>query len=501
MDKVILADNGSRVDILLGEDFDEKILTLIRLNVSIRILISMPSINVTQSPQCVMYDHARASYIVETLDKYCIILDLIKDFSTSNVFYILEIESFNDEKLLSKFIHQLPMLNKHYDEITDSVSEYYDQVMVHDVEVKFSEIIDDFFANYLNGAIFEQEYFQVAGSFIDFPERRYGYWRSPCHKFEKSKPTLMSLDDIIVPIQNKDIASLIEETKCYFNVSILKAELVSLNSDFFLISEMGVVKIALDDIYKTYHVYNSTKESRIPETDENVDEDSDMAHELLDEIRELRKPPYLPSITTCYVSEFKDFIVLGLGELFLIKKDPVFCDINSENEILNKFNSVLSVLEDKANNTYSKNIPWDKISDDDFENLCVEILSLHSSFKKQLISKMGKSRSSDCGRDIVAYKQELKDKSLKYIFQCKLIQSQKSLKKSNLGSVTDVISQFGADAYGVFCSCVIDSRVYDLLDGIKTNNNKEYDVWDLNRISTFLRRRPYLIERYFVKKS
>jgi hypothetical protein len=111
---------------------------------------------------------------------------------------------------------------------------------------------------------------------------------------------------------------------------------------------------------------------------------------------------------------------------------------------------------------------------------------------------MGKSRSRDGGRDIVVYtKPELGKKSRKYIFQCKLYTSTASVNTTNVPSISDVIDQYGAEGYGIMCSCYIDATLFDRLDGIALHRSLQTETWSKFEIERYVARRPYLKNRFF----
>jgi hypothetical protein len=134
----------------------------------------------------------------------------------------------------------------------------------------------------------------------------------------------------------------------------------------------------------------------------------------------------------------------------------------------------------------SINCPWGQLDDDQFEELCYDIVRLHPQIETSSVRKLGKSRSRDGGRDIEAYEVQRSPNSppVKWIFQCKLITSGGSLSGRKLQDVGDTLDQYGAGGFGVMTSAPIDATLYDKLDalcsrrGIKQQN---YSVYELER--------------------
>ena len=101
----------------------------------------------------------------------------------------------------------------------------------------------------------------------------------------------------------------------------------------------------------------------------------------------------------------------------------------SENEAKDYIQSLLNMeehLREAVGEPAKLALPWDKISDDQFEELCYDIIRRF--YTPRDARKMGNSRSRDGGRDIVfETTPRLGTKSVKWIAQCKLVKSGGSL--------------------------------------------------------------------------
>lgn len=130
--------------------------------------------------------------------------------------------------------------------------------------------------------------------------------------------------------------------------------------------------------------------------------------------------------------------------------------------------------------------PWGQLGDDQFEELCYDIVRRHPQIEAATVRKLGKSRSRDGGRDIEAFERlRSPDASpTKWIFQCKLVTNGSSLSGRKLQDVGDMLDQYGAGGFGVMTSAPIDATLYDKLDalcsrrGVKQRN---YSVYELER--------------------
>lgn len=118
------------------------------------------------------------------------------------------------------------------------------------------------------------------------------------------------------------------------------------------------------------------------------------------------------------------------------------------------------------------------------------------------MQKMGKSRSRDGGRDIVfEVPGRLGQPTRTWIVQCKLIRNNDSLTSTKIDFM-DTIYQYGANAFCVMTSGVIDSTLYDKLERITRNAKQRGDdikceTWSRTELERFLARHPAIYRKYF----
>jgi len=142
---------------------------------------------------------------------------------------------------------------------------------------------------------------------------------------------------------------------------------------------------------------------------------------------------------------------------------------------------------------------WDTLNDEQFEELCYDVIRLHPKIETSSVRKLGKSRSRDGGRDIVAFeaRKPADGPPIKWIFQCKLITDGRSLGGSRLQDVGDMLDQYNAQGFGVMTSAPIDATLYDKLDAVcgkRSILRRDYSVLELERE---LHARPAIRARYF----
>ena len=114
---------------------------------------------------------------------------------------------------------------------------------------------------------------------------------------------------------------------------------------------------------------------------------------------------------------------------------------------------------------------WGGLSDEEFEELCYDLIYHHPKFDSDTIRKFGKSRSRDGGRDIEVHDFPIGRGTAprKWIFQCKLVKNGSSLAARRLQDVGDMLEMYAAEGFGVMTSAVIDATLYDKLDAVCGN--------------------------------
>ncbi|QEE24192.1 restriction endonuclease [Rhodanobacter glycinis] len=201
-----------------------------------------------------------------------------------------------------------------------------------------------------------------------------------------------------------------------------------------------------------------------------------------------------PGSLKFFVSEFKDFALIESAGMTAVFFQVAEGRMGAVDGVVN------SLLEKFRSETYSDpfiQIDWTRFDDETFEELCYDLVYHDPRFDKATIRKMGKSRSRDGGRDITAMTRVVIGQSpRKFIFQCKAMAPQRSLSTSNLGSMSDVIDQYGAEGYVVMTCGYIDATVFDRLDAIAATRSLEIITWSRFEIERFLSRRPSLLARY-----
>lgn len=142
---------------------------------------------------------------------------------------------------------------------------------------------------------------------------------------------------------------------------------------------------------------------------------------------------------------------------------------------------------------------WQSLDDEQFEALCYDLIYSHPGFDHETIRKMGHSRSRDGGRDIIVWTQPVayREPSKKFVFQCKLITSKRSLGKRDVPDIGDMLEQYGAEGFGIMTSAAIDATLFDAADAICERRNIAQKHFSSFEIERFLNQRPELRRKFF----
>lgn len=365
-----------------------------------------------------------------------------------------------DLKVFSEFLYLHSFVNSdedYYD--TDEHNEYvWDLADYEDNLDKkvfhFPEIIDKYYANLVNNGYSEiyDELESIDGEdeaveflrkeYKKYPERYFKYWRS-AHSDGVNLNVYVSKDAWIIPNKYD-----------YKNVLI----------------KLGEAKDTTEFI-KAY-TYRIDKEQLICNDEvavwNNIKKELQTARDCAEiALKQYKALSFEIAETEYYLSKYADILIIKdtffTYVFFLHNSKLRTSEIKEIRLQLNPLHTILGNVIG-AKNHYS--IDWTQINDEQFEHLCYDIIYDHPKFNKHSIRKMGKSKSRDGGRDITVMTKSVNGSEPElYIFQCKLLNSSSSLTRTKMNDAANVIMQFGAKGYGVFTNVLIDSTLYDMLDG------------------------------------
>ncbi len=485
----------------------EEIECLLRTNL-VTIQIPLPSINVSNSYIDIIWDYLDASFVIESLSDKFSAIGLTKVWDVKHFpVYQLKIKNF-DKKSLSLAIKssiwsfQYPQdlaFEAEYDNYRGSINGYEEEVT--EKKLAYPEVIDDYLINLIGGAYYELEYEAISDHLSCFPERNYGFISGSKYNTSTTK-VLMSSNSWIIP-SALSLDEVFNDNSYEGQISLLPAHLLMIDHKTVAISEIGVIDIPMGQLFQAVACYEEYSSPQDEYRQKLTLDGSLFQHSpQIALLQEKYSNDFIktPSLFKVYVSEFSDFCVVSIGAASVVLFDIAKTKNSESHKFINATKQLLSSVEDKLVTDAKIDVNWDNFDDEIFEQLCYDIVYHNSKFDKTTIRKMGKSRSRDGGRDIVVFTKSISgDKPKKYIFQCKLSGREKSINTSNVGSVSDVIDQYGADGYGLMCNCYIDSTLFDRLDGISDSRGVDVETWSGFEVERFLSRRPLLKQRYNIE--
>eukprot|EP01093_Parvamoeba_rugata_P011694 TRINITY_DN3239_c0_g1_i1.p1 TRINITY_DN3239_c0_g1~~TRINITY_DN3239_c0_g1_i1.p1 ORF type:complete len:478 (-),score=56.95 TRINITY_DN3239_c0_g1_i1:351-1724(-) len=454
----------------------------------------------------VAYSYLAASYVLETLANS---FEASK-YSTSRATtggadfnYNISVKNFYPEELHPLIIEFLCILNDNEHIGEEEKFSYYEsrnefECNLYDIKLNFPEIIDLYFANQVNGADNEAEVEHFSKFSISNPERKYGYWIGASYLNQENK--VLYSQSCWIASNNIALADLFIEDSSNQSVSIIPANLLVINSQGMVVSENGVIQISMGEVIQGIACIHDFFPNKDNYSYHHLDSFDGSFFSTANHFNTSESSSFWQNDAEfeLYVSEFGEFVIFKTDEASLVLFDINKPTYSKSQSFINAMLTIGASFEDEVLSGPHLKLNWDLLDDELFEQLCYDIIYQNSKYDNTTIRKMGSSRSRDGGRDIVVYSKELhNNKPKRFIFQCKLIKSSRSLNTSNIGSISDVIDQYGAKGYGVMCNSVIDAALFDRLDGISENRGIEIETWSSLEIERFIARRPNLKSRYF----
>ena len=375
-------------------------------------------------------------------------------------------------------------LRDEYDEVREASFDYEDNI--HQERLLFPEIADHYLGNLVMGAYYEWEDAELLRAQLQLhPERRYGFFilRSVS---PDGLPVLSSDGQLIVPVEVS--LEKVLEAVGYGDEKLLPAKMVMTEREASFIADHAVVGVRAEDVINAIACGDDFV--RRMQTDPD-------SHDLLSFQGRVAGTTDEPSAHVGELSECAALNCTGFTILFL-DAEPVAGRERAAQA--DRLRSLEVSLHDGGSPHPMVDQAWDALDDELFEQLCYDYLYSLPLFDRHRLEKIGKSRSRDGGRDIVAWTNPAPPMfrpPVKYIFQCKHIGADASLTPKHFQSVSDVIEQYGAGGYGVMCSGYIDATLHDRIDAIAARRSVDVRKVDRFQLERFLSRRPHLVERYF----
>lgn len=471
-------------------------------------------------------DCLEAAFIGQQLAEFCQRLSVTKNSEYGHDSIVEFVFKPLNTAPLSQLIYSYGLVSSDNQE---AASDFMDKFITYrdsleESDHSFPELVDDYYANYINGEYYEydpvdnEDFFKR--EFSQFPERSFGFVKSAYSK-KINQDFYTSLDCIIIP-PTSDLDLVLKEYSGIENISLRKAEFFAMGNITYLISDGYIVHFPFDAFIKA----KSCAWEALEPAEEIYSARGSWSYGLLsfDRVRagfneqeNLRGYPEdraetllnnavagsnflaAPPVVCFYLSSYGDHILVkdSRYSYFFFGTDKL--KIEELGFLGNRLSVLFSTTAHLAGIHIEIKCPWEQLNDESFEELCFDVIYHNPGFNNDTIRKMGKARSRDGGRDIEVFTHSRPGRPAeKYIFQCKYLQPGSSLTGSKVLDISDVITQHGASGYGIMTNVVIDATLYDKLDGINRTlkiDTKDYSVYKLERI---LASYPQIKQRHFI---
>lgn len=450
------------------------------------IFIPIPSLGKTQSYRDICSDIVDAIWLSEMIAANSELIEFSYD-NTSPYYYTVvtincEIEPLKDMLLdgvvLFSYLNNVDVEHDRYEYIRERISEFEGSLETY--ETKFPDLLDFYYSNFVNGVLPEavSEYPEEYRDEIkDNPEWKFGYWKSGYSGVLKAD-CFASCDGWIIP-SNISLDSFFKSQKQKYKFDDLFISThFSLNGDDYLLCSNGLFKFSFEK-YSISKVVSALSFNH---------EDDDFLNEV--KMRASEK---------FYVDSSGTILVVDDGDFY-----HVFYNINSlrvmeAKKLQSSVIGLVSKINASADLGGALSLDWTKMTDDDFENLCYDVIYSHPRFNVNTIRKLGHSRSRDGGRDIEVYDIAMLpgETPVKWIFQCKLVSKAKSLGGSKVQDIGDMLEQYNAGGFGVMTSVLIDATLYNKMDSICSRRNVKQMSFSVLELERVILKDIAFFERYF----
>ncbi|SHO57650.1 hypothetical protein [Vibrio quintilis] len=320
--------------------------------------------------------------------------------------YEITVQEFDHAKLSALIFEFVCILssNEYIDE--DEAFSYIEKRQqfecdIYEIPLHFPDLIDLYYANMINGGLNED------GIELEnrAPAHRYGYWHAAEYLCTEKK-ILYSQNCWVVP-NEVDLKEIFKRNGYDERLSIIPANLLLINSEAMVLSENAALQVPMGEVIQGIACIHEVLPS---------DETGYFPH-MLDKLNggffasssnynffNSTKPSSFWNDNTAFeltASEFGEFVIFKTDTAKLIVFNVTTPPYTRTVNFLSAMNTISSSFEDGLTPTFSQPLDWNKLTDEEFECLCYDVIYYNSKFDWRTVKKMGRSRSRDGGRDIV----------------------------------------------------------------------------------------------------
>lgn len=482
---------------------------------TVAIFVPMPSIGRTNQYIDICSDYVDASWAIETLSTEAGSAEVVEEYLTEAHLTRLRLTvtapgpSFRErlEDVVVVFQAQQDDgsgESERYQGLRDSIADYEESLA--DRSPRFPELIESYFANFVSGALHEMRF--DAPDYFDelikkHPEYELGFHKSP-YSSRLGADCYASIDSWLIPNSFQLDAFFSVTGQKYRRADFTEGQVLVIAGKSVLLSGGLITWFPMSQYFKSRVCAGFARrhDEEIWPPDQFAWEHASFTHSPFGEyIREV-VPEGLkaegPRRESCLVHNTGTMIVIndGINRHVLYDTRPL-----DERAVKNLHDTICTTTRSVAaamGLSDSLSFDWKSLSDEQFEQICYDILYAHAMFDSSTIRKLGNSRSRDGGRDI-----EIREaaktpggRRRRWIFQCKLTQG-KSLSATKVQDVGDMLDQYEAEGFGVMTSALIDATLYDKIDSVCGRRSIETLNFSVLEINRTLVRNPSIRKRYF----
>jgi hypothetical protein len=376
------------------------------------------------------------------------------------------------------------LLRNEYDEVREA--SFIHENNIHQADLLFPEIADHYLGNLVMGAYHEWEDFELLRAQLQLhPERRYGFFI--LRSVSPDGQPVLSSDGLLIVTLKTTLEKVLKAVG-YDSEMLLPAEMILTEREASFIADHAVVNVPPEDVLKAIACGDDFVRRM------QTDPDSQELLAFQGRLGGASDEPsaHVGELSGCAILNCTGFKILFLNAVPVVEWQRA--------ARADRLRSLEVKLHDGGAPHPMVDLAWEALDDELFEQLCYDYLYALPQFDRHRLEKIGKSRSRDGGRDIVAWTNPAPSifrPPMKFIFQCKHIGANTSLTTKHFQSVSDVIEQYDAGGYGVMCSGYIDATLHDRIDAIAARRMVDVRKVDRFQLERFLACRPHIVERYF----
>lgn len=379
--------------------------------------------------------------------------------------------------------NELNGLRDEFEQVREPCYDYED--FLEQSEILFPEIADHYCGNLLMSYGEWEEPEALKEHLQRYPERRYGFFVTRSIQ-ARGRTVLLSDGELILPA-DAPVAEVLESMG-YGGEAVMPARMVMTEQDTSFIGGHVVVGVSSELVIRAMACGDDFVRRTQSEPDSS---------DLIAFHGRVVKADDEPSALVGDLSGFAALRCSGFTIVFFTAQERRIPGRAAQADVLQ---SLATSIHDGGSSKPELDLPWELLNDELFEQLCWHYLYASPHFDRERLEKIGKSRSRDGGRDIVAWTNRAPPfyrEPIKWIFQCKHIRADDSLTPKHIKSIGDVIDQYGAGGYGVMTCGYIDATLHDRVDAICAGRGVEARKFDRLSLQAFVSARPHLVEKFF----